>query len=121
MDISELPEPLRTRAAELISRPPIEKVRSFLHGYVEDAEDVDEVRRELRSDARRNTFFLQQDLAALEAILAEPQVPGTLLRLVEFDANWGIDHDQTDHGAAVFLRQIAQLVRDVIEDAERAS
>ncbi|WP_238490601.1 hypothetical protein [Actinoplanes flavus] len=118
MDISKLPEPLRSRAEERTALPSIDKVRHFLHGYVADAEGSEEIRQHVRRTARRNTFFLRQYLAALEEILNEPQPPGTLLRLVEVDANRGIDHDQTDRGAAVFLREIADLLRSVLEEVE---
>ena len=117
MDTSGLPEAMRARIAERTALPPIEKVRALLHGYVSDAEAFDEIRQELQSTARTNTFFLSQYLAALETVLSEPQPPGTLLRLVEGDGNWGIDHDQTDAGAAVFLGEIAQMLRDVITAA----
>jgi hypothetical protein len=40
-----------------------------------------------------------------------------LLRLVEGDANWGIDHDQTDAGAPRFLAGLARMLRSVIEAA----
>jgi hypothetical protein len=55
------------------------------------------------SDRRHGTTssFWSNKLAALEEILSAPQTPGTLRRLVEWDANWAIDHDQTDHGAGL--------------------
>jgi hypothetical protein len=118
MDFSRLPEPLRTRAEELIARPPIDKVRNLLHSHVESAQDLDEVSRSFRSAARTNLFFLKQELAALEEILSVSQEPGTLLRLVEWDANWAIDHDQTDHGAGQFLGEIAQMLREAIEQRD---
>ncbi|MCM4080434.1 hypothetical protein [Paractinoplanes hotanensis] len=117
MDTSGLPEPVRRRIAQRSALPPIEKVRALLHSYVADAEDLAEIRAELRRTASTNAFFLRQYLEALEAVLAEPQPPGTLLRLVEDDANWGIDHDQTDAGAAVFLGGVAATLRSVLADA----
>ncbi|MEU4625953.1 hypothetical protein AB0G04_39005 [Actinoplanes sp. NPDC023801] len=119
MDLSRLPEPLRARAEELTARPPIDKVRDLLRSHVEPAEDLDEVGRSFRSAARNNIFFLKQNLAALEEILSSPQEPGTLLRLVEWDANWAIDHDQTDSGAGRFLSEIAQMLREAIEQQDR--
>ncbi|MEU4214697.1 hypothetical protein [Actinoplanes sp. NPDC026623] len=58
------------------------------------------------------------DLAALEAVAAEQHAPGTLARLVGWEANWVLD-DPSDAGAAQFLRELAQLLREVIDDAER--
>jgi len=84
------------------------------HGYVEDAEDFDEIGAAVRRTARTNDCYLRQYLAALDTVLAEQQPPGTLLRLVEGDANWGIDHDRSDAGAAAFLHELADLLRSVI-------
>lgn len=117
MDTSGLPESLRARIAERSALPQIEKVRALLHGYVADAETFHEIRAELRRTARTNDFHLRQFLDALDAVLSEPQPPATLLRLVEDDANWGIDHDQTDAGAAVFLREIAEMLRSVLAES----
>ncbi|GAA0466160.1 hypothetical protein Aca07nite_77370 [Actinoplanes capillaceus] len=118
MDISKLPEPLRSRVAERSALPTIDKVRHFLHGYVSDGETTDEIRDHIRQTARRNTFFLRQYLAAIEEILNTPQPPGTLMHLVEGDGNRCIDHDQTDPGAAVVLREFADLLRSEIEEVE---
>ncbi|WP_433302085.1 hypothetical protein ACQP2F_08030 [Actinoplanes sp. CA-030573] len=118
MDTSELPESVRARIAERSALPAVDKVRALLHGYVADAETFSEIRDELASTARTNTVFLRQYLAALETILTEPQPAGTLLRLVESDGNWGIDHDQTDAGAAEFFRRLADMLREVIGEVE---
>jgi len=49
---------------------------------------------------------------------AEPQgPPGTLARLVGWDGNWVLD-DPSDAGAAQFLRELAQLLRAVLDEAE---
>jgi hypothetical protein len=116
MDVSGLPESLRGRVAARAALAPIEKVRALLHGYVADAENIDEIRAEMRRTARTNDFHLRQYLEALDTILAEPQPAGTLLRLVEGDANWGIDHDQSDAGAAAFLGVVAETLRSVIDE-----
>ncbi|GAA0466168.1 hypothetical protein Aca07nite_77360 [Actinoplanes capillaceus] len=118
MNLSDLPEPMRARRADLDALPPIEKVRDMLHIYVEDADSFNEINQLMRRTTRRTTRRFQQYLEALETILSEPEPPGTLLRLVEWDANWNIDHDQTDNGAAAFLRQIAEMIRTVIREAQ---
>ena len=113
-----LPESLRARIAERTALPPIEKVRSFLHTYVADADDFDEIRSGLRATAQPNSFYLEQDRDALQTILGKPQPPGTLLRLVEGDGNWGMDHDQTDRGAAAFLGEVFDLLRAAIDEVD---
>jgi hypothetical protein len=121
MDISKLPEPLRSRAAELAARPAIEKARALLHGHVEDAGDFEEIRASVRSVTRRTTFFVRENLAALETVLADPQEPGTLLRLAEWDANWNMDHDQTDEGARQFLSEVVRVIRETVEEADQSA
>ncbi|MEV4344007.1 hypothetical protein AB0J83_05970 [Actinoplanes sp. NPDC049596] len=113
MDTSGLPESLRARIAERSALSPIDKVRALLHGYVHDANSFDEIRDELEDTAETNTLFLEQYLAALETILAEPQPEGTLLRLVAGDGNRGLD-DPTDASAAVYLRRLHETLQSVI-------
>ncbi|WP_240670484.1 hypothetical protein [Actinoplanes solisilvae] len=118
MDTSGLPEPLRARIAEREARSTIEKARSLLQGYVPDSDGSDEIREELLTTARYNTYFLRQELTALETVLTEDLPNGTLFRMVSIDASWPLDDDPTDAGAAVFLRQFAGWVRAAIDQAE---
>ncbi|GAA0466151.1 hypothetical protein GCM10009531_69190 [Actinoplanes capillaceus] len=119
-ELSELPEWLRDRILEHLTRPAMDAVQDLLQTFVEDAVGLDEIRREMRDAARAETFFLRLERDALESILAEPQQEGTLRWLVEVDCNWGIDDDPTDRGAAVVLRQIADILRAAIEEAGAA-
>ncbi|MBW6439320.1 hypothetical protein KZ829_36915 [Actinoplanes hulinensis] len=48
VDPSRLPEPFRSRAEERSALPSIEKVRHFLHGYVADATNSEEIRDDIR-------------------------------------------------------------------------
>ncbi|MFG1996108.1 hypothetical protein ACGFJ7_39645 [Actinoplanes sp. NPDC048988] len=89
----------------------------MLSGYVDDAESFDEVRRGFARTARTSMFHLEQYLVALEVVLAEPQPEGTLLRLVEGDASYGLDNP-TDAGAAVVLRQISETLRTMVGSVE---
>lgn len=95
----------------------METVRDFLRGHVTDTDGLDEVRADLRQVAQIDTASLRQDLAAIESVLADPPSDGTLARLVGWDANWVLD-DPTDAGAAVFLAELAQLLRAVIAETE---
>jgi hypothetical protein len=117
METSGLPEPLRTRMAQLDARPALETARDFLSGIVSDAGSLDEVRADLARSARTNTRAHRRYLSALEAVLAEPQPPGTLTELVEGYGNWSLDHDPTDAGATAFLAQLVQMLRAVIAEA----
>lgn len=92
----------------------------MVRAYVGDAESLDEVMANFRDAASRDTLFLGQELDALETILDEPQPAGTLLRLAAWDAGWDMDHDQTDSGAAVFLRGLADMLRTAIDEAQSA-
>nr|BFE76343.1 hypothetical protein GCM10020092_096440 [Actinoplanes digitatis] len=44
--------------------------------------------------------------------------PGTLARLVGWEANWVLD-DPSDAGAARFLTDLAEMLREVIGEVER--
>ncbi|QYN38801.1 hypothetical protein K1T35_17290 [Pseudonocardia sp. DSM 110487] len=119
MDISKIAERLRRRAAELEQRPPLETLRDFVRGHVDDAESLDEIRTDLRRLAAVNTRSLKRALRAFDAILAEPQSPGLLSWLVAWDANWVLDDETSDEAAAAFLRQLADILREVLAEAER--
>ena len=97
---------------------PLETVRRFLGGYVADAESLDEIRADLQELAQVNTRSIHRNLTAMEALLAQPpSPPGTLARLVGWEGNWVLD-DPSDAGAAAFLRDLARLLRAVIDEAE---
>lgn len=118
MDISRLPEPLRSRAEERERRPLLEKVRDFVGYFVNDMETLDEIRRGMEQVAASGTWGLKRDLAALDEFLAAPQPPGVLSQLVAWDANWVLD-DESDEAAGEFLRQITEVLREVIAEADQ--
>ncbi|MFI7602925.1 hypothetical protein [Actinoplanes sp. NPDC049681] len=116
METPRLPEPLRARAEALAARSPLETVRDFLRGHVTDADDMEEIRSGLQQVAQVSTRGLDQELAAVESVLAEPLPDGTLARLIGWDANWVLD-DPSDAGAAAFLRELADMIREVLAAA----
>ena len=103
--------------AERDARPPLQKVRDLLRSFVLDTDGLHETRAEMSDAASYTTRYLRQQLDALEWALESDLPTGTLLHLVEDDANIGLDDDPTDAGAAVFLRQIADILREVLEQA----
>jgi hypothetical protein len=119
MDPSGLPEPLRTRMAQLDAMPALETAQIFLGTVVGDASSLDALRADLTNLAQSNTHSHHRYLHALETILSEPQPPGTLLQLVEGYGNWSLDHDPTDAGAAAFLGELIQMLREIINDTEQ--
>jgi hypothetical protein len=115
--VSDLPEPLQARMREQNAKPAIEVVRDFLGFKVADAESLDEIRDGLRQTARVSTRKLRRELAAFEAVLADPpKEPGALARMVAWEGNWVLD-DPSDAGAARFLGDLAQTLRDVLNEA----
>jgi hypothetical protein len=57
-----------------------------------------------------------EDLAGIEALLASSSnEPGVLADLVAWDANWVLD-DPSDEGAKRFLREVAEMIREVLAD-----
>jgi hypothetical protein len=116
MAMPDLPEPMRARLAELNAQPPLETVREFLGGHVADAQNLDEIRARLVRIAEYSTLLHRRVLGALEAVLATSWPQDTLARLVGWDGNWVLD-DPSDAGAAQFLRDLAQMLREVIDAA----
>src|SRR5689334_20123487 len=99
MDLSRLPEWARQNIEERFSRPPLETVSSFLGSSLNDAETLDEVRTDLAGLAETNIRQHQEDLRALEAVIADPPAePNVLAHMVAWDANWVLD-DPSDAGA----------------------
>ncbi|WP_433380359.1 hypothetical protein ACQPZX_15185 [Actinoplanes sp. CA-142083] len=117
MDSSQIREQLRRRAEELLAVPPMETVRSFLATEIGDAADLEEARDNLAQLAQVNIRSHQRELWALERVIADPPAePGALAHLVAWDANWVLD-DTSDAAALQFLREVAQMLREVIEAA----
>ncbi|MFI5896565.1 hypothetical protein ACIA5D_41340 [Actinoplanes sp. NPDC051513] len=117
MDSSQIREQLRRRAEELLAEPPLETVRGFLATEIGDAADFEEARDSLAQLAQVNIRSHQRELWALERVIADPPAePGALARLVAWDANWVLD-DTSDAAALQFLREVAQMLREVIEAA----
>ncbi|MCO8274645.1 hypothetical protein M1L60_29015 [Actinoplanes sp. TRM 88003] len=57
-------------------------------------------------------------VAALVAVLADDLPPGRLFRLVSVDGGRSLDHDPTDSGAAVHLRELVRWIHAAIDQAE---
>ena len=56
-------------------------------------------------------------LASVEGLLADPPAEkGILYDLVMWDANTSLDHNPTDEGAAIWLEEVAEMVREVLGD-----
>lgn len=117
MAMPDLPEWMRTQLAKEAAQPPLETAREFLLGHLADAESLDEVRARLKRIAQHSTRMHRHVLGALEAVIAQPWPPNTMARLVGWDGNWVLD-DPSDAGATDFLRELAHMLREVINEAE---
>jgi hypothetical protein len=93
--------------------PPLESTREFLQSYCDDTDSMDEVRDAAARSAAHNPLPLQAALRGIEAIIANPPRDGTLSYMVAVDANRGLD-DPSDEGALEYLREIADLLREVL-------
>ena len=116
MDRSRLPEPTRRCLEERDAEPVIDQVRSLLGWLLGEAYSVDEVRGQLQRLAGSNTRGIRRDLTAIEALLANPPGEGVMARLVGWDGNWVLE-DPSDAGAAAFLQEVAEMLRQVIAEA----
>lgn len=96
----------------------METVQDFVGSYLADADGIDEVWAHLRLTAATSTYGPRRDLAALEAVLADPpREKDALAYLVGWQGNWVLD-DPSDEGAAAFLAELADMLRTVIAEAE---
>jgi hypothetical protein len=116
MDESRLPESLRRRLAEQASMSDLDVVRRFLASHFGDADGPADARRDMERLASVNTRSLRRGLEAIQAVLADPPEAGLLSRMVAWDANWPLD-DPSDAGAAAFLAEVADMVREVLATA----
>lgn len=106
-------------AARLLAttQNPLETAAKFFRIYFSDAEGLDDARAHLTRMAGINQRTLTEGLAAIEALLADPPAAGTLSQLVALEANWPLD-DPSDAGAKIFLREIADLIGEVLAASE---
>lgn len=120
MNDETLRERLRARL-HAPSDPPIEATRKFLQSYCSDAGTLEEVRRSVADMLAINTRTVEEGLAGIEALLADPPAEaGTLLSLVAYDANWRLE-DHTDEGAKRWLEEMARLLREELEKKKSLS
>jgi hypothetical protein len=115
MSSPDFPDMIRRRRAELEAEPPLSRVRNMLHGSFADAESLEEVRAFYGSLTSHNPLRITLDLRALDAILADPDVEGQFVELVEVYGNWVLD-DPSPAGARQFLEDIARMLREVIAE-----
>lgn len=106
----ELREEMRARIFAP-QKPPLEATQKFLRTYCLDNSPA-EAEAFIASMAQQNTATLRQGLGGLEALLANPPADENVLRdLVLLHAQWPLPGDNSDEGAKVVLRGLAQIVR----------
>ena len=94
--------------------PPLETTRKFLGIYFADAAGLEEIRETLNRRVTANPAGTLSYLAAIEALSADPpDEEGVLSEMVAWDGNWVLD-DPSDEGARQFLREVAEMIRDVL-------
>jgi len=91
-------------------RPPaLDTARSFLKHYVHDS-DWELLERDVGGMMKVNPNVIVEAVEAIEDLLATPQPPDTLSRLVAYEANWMLE-DDSDTGAAAWLGELAGRLR----------
>jgi hypothetical protein len=118
MDRSELADRLRSHVASQDAKPPMETLETFLATEFGDADSFDEVRAGLDQVAQVSVLSHRRVLRALDSVIADPPMDGTLAHLVGWEGNWVLD-DPSDAGALQFLREVAEMLREIIASAER--
>ncbi|MEV6849802.1 hypothetical protein [Actinoplanes sp. NPDC051411] len=96
----------------------METLRTFLATEFGDAASFGEVRTRQERIAQISVESHRRVLRALDAVIADPPMDGSLAHLVGWDGNWVLD-DPSDAGALQFLREIADMLREIIADAGR--
>jgi len=97
--------------------PPLEAAKKFFNTFFSD-ESWEEAREGIASLAAFNPRSILAGLAGVEGLLADPPAePGVLSDLVAWEANWVLD-DPSDEGAKVWLREVAEMVREVLGDKQ---
>jgi hypothetical protein len=118
MDRSELADRLRNHVAKQDAKPAMEILETFLATEFGDAESFDEVRTGLEQLAQVSLQSHRRVLRALDVVISDPPMDGTLAHLVGWEGNWVLD-DPSDAGALRFLREVADMLREIIATAER--
>ncbi len=96
---------------------PLEVATKFFNTYFAD-ESWEEARVWLSKRVIEYPRSVLEGLAGIELLLADPSVEqGTLSDLVAWQANWVLD-DPSDEGAKVWLREVAEMVRELLGDKQ---
>ena len=108
-----VPDALRRRAGES-AESALDQVRSFLRGYVADADSLDELRDDLARSAEFDAGAVLRRASAIEALVTQRHPPRTLATLVALEGNWVLDEQASDDAAAQWLRSLAATIREVV-------
>lgn len=93
--------------------PPLEAARKFFNAFFSD-EDWEEAKERLTKRAALNPRSVLAGLVGVEGLLAYPPAEsGVLFEMVAWDANWVLE-DKTDDGAKAWMREVAEMVREVL-------
>jgi hypothetical protein len=97
--------------------PSLDDAKRFLHRYWGDEGILDAVRKDLANTVAITPRSVIRGLQSIESLLQNPPPEGTLLDLVTWQANHPLD-DPSEENAREWLRQMAELVRDVLGDLQ---
>lgn len=119
--MSQQTEELMERLKEVLRRDreksPLEATRKFLQSYVLD-NYWEDIRREIEYMMRINPSTVIRGLHGIEDLLADPpKEEGTLNYLVACEASWVLD-EPNDQNSAIWLRELAEFIRDVMGDKQ---
>jgi hypothetical protein len=107
---------LRARLEARRTQPPgdpLEVSKAFVARFWADTGTLEAVREELEGAVRRDRLGVERGVQALDALLADPPSPRTLVMLVADEGNTPLD-EATDEEAAGWLRTFADAARDAL-------
>jgi hypothetical protein len=93
--------------------PPLEATKKFLSLYCDDADGMEEINQHIKRMSKVNTRTLEQGLAGIEGLLANPPDDDVLIQLVAVDTGWVLD-EVTGDAAKVWLGELAQMLREAL-------
>ncbi len=97
--------------------PPLEAAAKFFRSFFSD-ETWEEAREGIASQVASNPRSVLAGLAGVEGLLADPPAePGVLFEMVSWDANKPLENP-TDEAAKAWLREVAEMVREVLGDKQ---
>jgi hypothetical protein len=95
----------------------LEATRKFLRMFCSDADGIEEVKQDIARAISINPRITLRGLAGIEDLVANPPDDETLVELVAWEANWGLE-DHSPSASLLWLQEMSEHIRDVLGDKQ---